>query len=54
MHDINEIFAHPGFFTKTNKAEVKKLENEQDNLRKKIQELMTRWEETEAAIEALG
>ena len=33
---------------------MKKLENEQENLRKKIQELMARWEETEAAIEALG
>jgi ATPase subunit of ABC transporter with duplicated ATPase domains len=50
VHEISELFCNPGFFDKTPPGEVKKLENEQKTLQKKVDELMGAWEAVEAEL----
>jgi ATPase subunit of ABC transporter with duplicated ATPase domains len=54
VDEINEHFCNPGFFDKTSPAEIKKLEKEQLDKKKRIEELMAEWEALEAELEALG
>ncbi|MEM7349885.1 MAG: ATP-binding cassette domain-containing protein [Acidobacteriota bacterium] len=54
VDEINEMFCNPGFFDKTPEQEVRKLEQEQKNLSKKVDEMMERWETVEEEISELG
>ena len=50
VHAINEMFCNPGFFDKTPEGEVRKLEQEQRKLSKKVDESMERWEAIETEL----
>ena len=52
IHEINELFCNAGFFEETPAAKVKKLENEQKQLKSKVDDLLLRWEELEAELES--
>ncbi len=51
IHEINELFANPGFFQRASPAEVKRLESEQAHLRKEVDRWMAEWEAVEQELE---
>ena len=53
VHAINELFCDPTFFDRTPRNQVKKLENEQKQLRDKVEKLMAEWETVEAELQEL-
>ncbi len=54
VHEINELFCDPTFFDKTSRDQVKKLENEQQQLNEKIAGLMSDWESVESELTDLA
>jgi ATPase subunit of ABC transporter with duplicated ATPase domains len=51
IHEINELFANPGFFQRTAPGEVKQLESEQTRLRDEVHRWMAEWEAVEEELE---
>jgi len=54
VHEISERFLDPALFGKGAQAELRQLENEQKQLKAKIDEATTAWGEVEAELEAAG
>ncbi len=54
VHDISERFLDPALFGKNAQAEARRLEEEQKQLKARIESLMTEWEQVEREIEASG
>ncbi|MBK9375757.1 MAG: ATP-binding cassette domain-containing protein [Holophagales bacterium] len=54
VHDISERFLDPALFGKGAQAEARRLEEEQKQLKLRIESLMTEWEQVEREIEASG
>ena len=54
VHDISERFLDPALFGKGAQAEARRLEEEQKQLKLKIERLMTEWEQVETELEAAG
>ncbi|MGE0639869.1 MAG: ABC-F family ATP-binding cassette domain-containing protein [Thermoanaerobaculia bacterium] len=50
VHAINEMFCNPGFFDKTPAPEVRRLEEEQKSLTKKIDAWMAEWARLEEEL----
>ncbi len=53
VHEINELFCDPGYFDRTPPAEVRKLQQEQQRLGEKVEELMAEWEGLEEELAAI-
>ena len=53
IHEINEIFCDPSYFDRTPQKEVRKLEQEQKNLKEQIEGLMREWETLEEELALL-
>ncbi len=51
---IAEIYAQPGFFERTSKADVSRFEKEDAELGSKVDQWMTEWEEIEKELNAGG
>ena len=51
---INETFCDPTYFEKTPQKEVRKLETEQNDLKRRIDTLMSEWESIEQELEELS
>src|SRR5262249_20313992 len=54
VHAINEMFCDPTFFERTSRDQVRKLEEEQQRLTAKVEELMSTWEQVETELSALA
>jgi len=54
VHEINEIFCDPQYFERTSTADVKKLEQEQKRMTKRVEELMQEWEGVEEDLAAVS
>jgi ABC-type multidrug transport system ATPase subunit len=54
VHEINERFADPGFFSSSSRDQVRKLENEQKRLKGEIDGLMTEWQQVDEALTRLA
>ncbi len=54
IHDISERFLDPALFGKGAQAEARRLEDEQKQLKLKIEGQMTEWEQVEREIELSG
>jgi ATPase subunit of ABC transporter with duplicated ATPase domains len=54
VNDINELFADPGFFSRTPHAEVRKLEHEQKEQSARAEERLARWEALEEELETVA
>ena len=52
VHDISERFLDPALFGKGAQAEARRLEDEQKQLKLKIEDQMAEWEKVEAELEA--
>jgi ATPase subunit of ABC transporter with duplicated ATPase domains len=52
VHEISELFCNPGFFERTPRAELDRLEREQKSLSGKVEELVAAWEGVERELEA--
>jgi ATPase components of ABC transporters with duplicated ATPase domains len=52
VHEISERFLDPALFGKGAQAETRKLEEEQKQLRARIEGLMSEWEQAERELEA--
>ena len=52
VHDISERFLDPALFGKGAQAEARRLEEEQKQLKQKIEDQMAEWEKVEAELEA--
>jgi ATPase subunit of ABC transporter with duplicated ATPase domains len=50
IEEINQLFCSPGFFDTTADDKVRKLQQEQQQLTDKVQELMAEWEQVESEI----
>jgi len=50
VHEINEVFCDPTYFDRTPQAKVRKLEQEQQRLKARVEELMSEWEEIEGRL----
>jgi ABC-type multidrug transport system ATPase subunit len=53
IHEINETFCDPTFFTRTPSEEVGRLKAEQEEISGRLSELMKKWEQMEAELESL-
>ncbi len=53
IHEINETFCDPSYFERTPQKAVRKLEQEQVELKARIETWMSEWEQAESALEAL-
>jgi len=53
VNEINELFCDPTFFEKTSPKAVNKLEREQADLKKKVEEMIAEWEAVETELEEL-
>jgi ATPase subunit of ABC transporter with duplicated ATPase domains len=50
IEEINQLFCSPGFFDTTADDKVRKLQEEQQQLTDKVQELMAEWEQVESDL----
>ncbi|HLF57027.1 MAG TPA: ABC-F family ATP-binding cassette domain-containing protein [Thermoanaerobaculia bacterium] len=51
VHEINELFCNPGFFDRTPRRELERLEQEQKSLASKVEVLVVAWEGVEKQLE---
>lgn len=51
--EIDEIFCQPGYFERTDPAEVRELEAERERLRAEVERLVAGWEELEEELAGL-
>lgn len=54
VHDISERFLDPALFARNAQAEARQLEEEQKQLKLRIEDLMTEWEQVERELELSG
>jgi energy-coupling factor transporter ATP-binding protein EcfA2 len=54
VHEISERFLDPALFGKGAQAEARRLEDEQKQLKQKIDDQMAEWEKVEAQLEESG
>jgi ATPase subunit of ABC transporter with duplicated ATPase domains len=50
IEEINQVFCDPAFYEQNEQAEVRRLEEEQKNLRRKVESLTSEWEAAEEEL----
>jgi len=54
IHEINEIFCDPAYFDRTPPKQVQRLEREQKEVARRVEELMREWEKAEEELAVLA
>jgi ATPase subunit of ABC transporter with duplicated ATPase domains len=53
IEEINQVFCDPTFYERSQPSEVRRLEEEQKQLRSEVEEMMAEWEKAEEELASL-